>query len=46
MTKSEQQKRERWGRVEMRRYFAKIRKKQGTFGKPFAKTNTVYSVNA
>jgi hypothetical protein len=43
MTKSEQHKKERRGRVELRRAFAKIRKKQKTFGKPFAKWNTFFS---
>ncbi len=43
MTKRERQKRERQGRVEIRRIFANVRKQQGTFGKPFAKRNTAFA---
>lgn len=42
MTKSEQLKFERFKKVHQRRKDAKIHKQQGTFGKPFAKHNTVY----
>ena len=38
MNKSQQQIAERWRNVQKRRKFAAIRKQNGVFGKPFAKT--------